>query len=70
MAVVECTRYALYVAHSKWHSDISLCKRTLIWFIDQESHSEIAFSAKAVVLWSSLFLSLLVYTQVFDYIDV
>ena len=36
--------YPLYVAHSKWRPDISLCRITLIWFIDQESHSEIVFS--------------------------
>ena len=70
LAVVECTRYLLYVAHNKWHSDISLCKRTLIWFIDQEAHSEIVFSAQTVDLWSSLLLSLVVYTQMFDYMGV
>ena len=44
MAVVECARYPLYVAHSKGRPDISLCRITLIWYIDQESHSEIIFS--------------------------
>ena len=45
IAIVECARYPLCVAHSKWRPDISLCRITLIWFIDQESHSEIVFSA-------------------------
>ena len=68
LAVVECSRYPLYVARSKWHSDI--CRSTLIWFIDQESHSEIVFSAQSVDLSSSLLLSLLVYTLLFDYTGV